>query len=138
MTRDAYVHEADIALHPEVDPRAVGGAVTVALCGHWEHEGPCCWPHNNEISELQNSECRLQIGKAGLQSDDPGSATLTRRFRTLFICDLDDEPIVREKIRAALHSSSDWRVVMDRSRAVAPDERELADDLLLVPRRVTP
>jgi hypothetical protein len=30
------------------DPAALGGAVTVALCGHWEHDGPCRWPHHNE------------------------------------------------------------------------------------------
>lgn len=28
------------------DPAALGGAVTVALCGHWEHDGPCRWPHH--------------------------------------------------------------------------------------------
>jgi hypothetical protein len=27
------------------DPEAIGGAVTVALCGHWEHDGPCRWEH---------------------------------------------------------------------------------------------
>ena len=32
------------------DPAALGGAVTVALCGHWEHEGPCRWPHHTESS----------------------------------------------------------------------------------------
>lgn len=29
----------------EGDPAALGGAVTVALCGHWEHDGPCRWEH---------------------------------------------------------------------------------------------
>ena len=29
----------------EGDVPAIGAAVTVALCGHWEHEGPCRWPH---------------------------------------------------------------------------------------------
>jgi hypothetical protein len=28
------------------DPAALGGAVTVGLCGHWEHEGACRWPHH--------------------------------------------------------------------------------------------
>lgn len=28
------------------DPRALGGAVTAALCGHWEHDGRCRWPHH--------------------------------------------------------------------------------------------
>ncbi|SDP28218.1 hypothetical protein SAMN04489867_1942 [Pedococcus dokdonensis] len=27
------------------DPAALGGAVTTALCGHWEHDGPCRWEH---------------------------------------------------------------------------------------------
>lgn len=26
-------------------PAALGGAVTTALCGHWEHDGPCRWQH---------------------------------------------------------------------------------------------
>jgi len=30
------------------DPAALGGAVTMALCGHWEHDGPCRWPHHTE------------------------------------------------------------------------------------------
>jgi len=29
----------------EGDTRAIGGAVTVALCGHWDHAGACRWPH---------------------------------------------------------------------------------------------
>jgi hypothetical protein len=35
---DAYVLEAELALREGVDPAAVGAAVTVELCGHWEHE----------------------------------------------------------------------------------------------------
>lgn len=27
------------------DTRAIGAAVTVALCGHWDHAGSCRWPH---------------------------------------------------------------------------------------------
>jgi hypothetical protein len=27
------------------DTRAIGGAVTVALCGHRDHPGSCRWPH---------------------------------------------------------------------------------------------
>ncbi|MEC8050044.1 MAG: hypothetical protein VX210_04555 [Myxococcota bacterium] len=33
------------------DPRAPGGAVTVALCGHWDHHGTCRWPHLSTIEE---------------------------------------------------------------------------------------
>jgi hypothetical protein len=39
------VLSANCVLDPGGDERALGGAVTVALCGHWEHEGECRWPH---------------------------------------------------------------------------------------------
>lgn len=28
-------------MEPGGDPRALGGAVTMRLCGSWEHDGPC-------------------------------------------------------------------------------------------------
>ena len=107
--RHAYVHEATIAFNADVDPRAVGAAVTVALCGHWEHEGPCRWPHNNEVA----GDC----------------------FRTLFVCETGDEPEVRAKVVGALRGATEWRVVSDRARDVAESEQQLASDLLRVPRR---
>lgn len=107
--RRPWVHEAIIDLQSDVDPRSVGAAVTVALCGHWEHEGPCRWPHNNEIVD-------------GL-------------FRTLFVCAVDDEPEVRARIRTALGQASEWRVVTERARPVADSERALVLDLLRVPLR---
>jgi hypothetical protein len=33
------------------DPAALGGAVTVALCGHWGHDGPCRWPHHTATEQ---------------------------------------------------------------------------------------
>lgn len=105
----AWVHEAVIALADRADPRAVGGAVTVALCGHWEHDGPCRWPHNNELV------------------DDV--------FRTLFVCEPREEPAVRALISSALRSASEWRVVSERERPISAGEQELALNLLRVPRK---
>jgi hypothetical protein len=45
-----FVHEAAIDVADGADPRAPGGAITVALCGHWEHEPPCRWPHHTDIT----------------------------------------------------------------------------------------
>jgi len=67
--RIAFAHEAELQLLAETDPAAVGAAVTTALCGHWEHEGPCRWPHNNDI-ELAESFAS---------------------FRTLFVAPATDE-----------------------------------------------
>jgi hypothetical protein len=39
--RQAFVHEAILVMEREVDEGAPGASVTVALCGHWDHEPPC-------------------------------------------------------------------------------------------------
>lgn len=52
MPEESYSHRFDyrIRLASGSDDRAPGGAVTVALCGHWNHEGPCRWPHHSTIT----------------------------------------------------------------------------------------
>ena len=109
MDARAWVHEAEIELKADVDPRAVGGAVTVALCGHWDHDGPCRWPHNNEFDG--------------------------RRFRTLFVAPDAEEPEVRRRVGSALFGAAEWTIVSDGDRPVASHEQELADYLLRLPRR---
>lgn len=39
--RAPYVHEASLALGVDDDLRGPGGAITLALCGSWEHSPPC-------------------------------------------------------------------------------------------------
>jgi hypothetical protein len=41
MVRQAYAHDAVVAMQPGGSPDAFGGAITVALCGHWDHPPPC-------------------------------------------------------------------------------------------------
>ena len=103
----AYVLEAEIELDEGTDPRAVGAAVTVELCGHWEHEGPCAWPHNSAIDADR----------------DPAL------FRTIYVADEDEEPEIRERIGRSLRVADEWHVVAVRPRSVSDDERELADRL---------
>ena len=110
MNVQAYVHQADVMLAEGTDPAALGAMVTVALCGHWEHEGPCRWPHNNQIDG--------------------------RQFRTIFIATAIDEPEVRRRIRAALHGQPGWRVLSDAGRDLAADEQEVAARLAQAPRRL--
>src|SRR5919202_4298744 len=63
--RQAFVHEALLQVEAGIDPRSIGAAVTIALCGHYEQEGVCRWPHNNDIC----------------------TDTSPARFRTLFVSD---------------------------------------------------
>ena len=76
-----YAYTATVRLAAGGDTRAVGGAVTVALCGHWEHTGPCRWPHHT-----------------GSVPTDRGELIITTRFA----CSADEEPDVRNRIAAAV------------------------------------
>jgi hypothetical protein len=109
--RATFVHEADLRLDDGADPAAPGGAVTAALCGHWEHEGPCRWPHNNDIAV----------------------STAAATFRTLFAAPAADEGEVRRRIDDALANGADWALLGTRPRAVALSERPLAERLLALP-----
>src|SRR5215204_3058749 len=104
----AFVVEAQLRLRAGIDPAAVGAAVTAELCGHWKHEGPCRWPHNNALAP---------------------SAAGVAAFRTLFIASPADEEEVRDRIDRALREATGWSVVETNPRPLAPDERPLADRL---------
>ena len=106
----ALVIEAELVLAPGTDPRAPGGAVTTALCGHWEHEGPCRWPHHNAMAE-----------------GDP------TRLRTVVVPG-EDAGEVRRRVRAALGADPGWRLVRCGDSPLAPGERALARRLAGGPR----
>jgi len=109
--RVAFVHQAVLELAPGADQQAPGAAVTVELCGHWDHDGPCRWPHHT-ASDPQSGE-RLAI-------------------RTVFVSDPAEEPDVRRRIGKALLTGrlegpaglSRWTV--DHQGADEPSSPELA------------
>ena len=48
-------------MEPDADLRAPGAAITVALCGHWDHEPPCpLAPHWVSVGE-DDGELRVRI-----------------------------------------------------------------------------
>ncbi len=111
-----FVHEATLELAPGADERAGGAAVTVALCGDWEHEGPCRWPHHTSIGHRSGP---------------------TIGIRTVFVCEMGEESEVRDRIRRALATGelaapdesavpSRWRLLGERPGDLRPDETELA------------
>jgi hypothetical protein len=102
--RLAFVHEAELQLEPGNDPAAVGATVTTALCGHWEHEGPCRWPHNN--------------------ATDASGVGIS--FRTLFVAPAADEDEVRDRIERVLREATGWVVLETRKRSLGLRERPLA------------
>jgi hypothetical protein len=114
----AYVHAARVQLAPESDEAAPGGAVTVALCGHWQHDGPCRWPHHTAVERVEGA---LEV-------------------RTVVVSDAADEPGVRERIDDALESgeqdgpdgrTSTWILLTSGPDDLRPHEEELAHRLRL-------
>lgn len=119
MTRAAYAHDAVVILDSGGDSRAPGGAITVALCGHWDHEPPCpLAPHHTDATP----------------ADDD-----TLRLRVLFAAEPEDERRVRELIAQALSSGrgtgpdgrvSRWIVESSSVSSVRPDEADHAARLI--------
>jgi hypothetical protein len=85
--RQAFAHEALLVMEPDADVRAPGAAVTVALCGHWDHEPPCpLAPHQVGADEV-DGELRVRI---------------------LFAAELDLEAQVRRLIDQALSGEMEF------------------------------
>jgi hypothetical protein len=74
----SFVIEAISRVDPEADLGAIGAAVTVELCGHWEHEPPCRWPHHTAVEQLPPGRIRTRtVVVAGTDS-----AEAERRIRS--------------------------------------------------------
>jgi hypothetical protein len=109
MTRTPFAHDAVVAMDPTEDDRAPGAAVTVALCGSWDHEPPCPLAPHFTGAERAGEEVRLRI---------------------LFAAEPDDEPRVRALIDGALADGEGWRLVSAGASAVQPAEADHAARLV--------
>lgn len=111
--RQAFVHEATLDM-PRGDERAPGAAVTVALCGQWEHPPPCPLAAHH-----------TGVERAGDMVD----------LRVLFAAEPDREAEVRARIAGALAGgrlvgpdgvATVWRLRSERPGTVAPAEADHA------------
>jgi len=119
VTRVAYAHDAVVVLDPGGDARAPGGAITVALCGHWDHKPPCpLAPHHTDATP---------------EGED------TLRVRILFAAEPADEQRVRSLIGQALSSGrltgpdgrvTRWMVESSGASDIRPDESDHAARLV--------
>ena len=75
MARAAYAHDAVVVLDPGGDSAALGGAITVALCGDWDHPPPCpLAPHHTDAIPEGDDTVRLRV----LFATDPDREAQTR------------------------------------------------------------
>lgn len=91
--RQAFAHQAVLTMAPDSDTRAPGAAITVALCGHWEHEPPCpLAPHHTSV--------RRHVLSAEVRVGDVLSDEVL--VRVVFATEPDAEADVRRRIDLAL------------------------------------
>lgn len=111
-----FVHTARARLEPGGDPAALGGAATVGLCGSWEHDGPCVWPHHSAT----------------------GAADGLTTLRTVFRARPEREADVRRLLDAALRTgrqagpdgtATDWQLLDSGPAEPTADEKSLGDRL---------
>ncbi|MGQ0575177.1 MAG: hypothetical protein ACT4RN_13365 [Pseudonocardia sp.] len=112
--RQAYAHDAVVVLDPGGEPGAPGGAITVALCGHWDHPPPCPLAPHHTATTLTGDAVRVRV---------------------LFAADPAVEPHVRGLIEQALRGGratgpdgrrTTWTLRSSAPAAVGPGEAEHA------------
>ena len=104
--RHAFAHDAVIALAPDADIAAPGGAVTAELCGHWEHPPPCPLAPHHPAAQRRGARVHLRI---------------------LFATEPEREAEVRTRIGRALAA---WDVRSSAAGAVRREERAHAGRLV--------
>jgi hypothetical protein len=118
VVRTAFAHDAVVDMDDAADLTGPGGAVTLALCGSFEHPPPCpLAPHHTRADR-----------------QDEGVAV-----RVLFAAEPADEAVVRERIDAALNAGfcdgpdgvrTRWTLRSSAPGAVADAERAHAARLM--------
>jgi hypothetical protein len=100
------------------DARAPGAAITVALCGHWDHEPPCPLAPHSTDAQLSGDQVRLRV---------------------LFAAEPVAEGEVRRRIEAALSEpgltgpdgvTTHWQLRNAQAGLLRDDEAEHAERLI--------
>lgn len=68
--RKAFAHDAVLLMVPDADIGGPGAAITAAVCGHWDHDGPCPFAPHYTFAEPVDDELRLRV----LFAADPRSS----------------------------------------------------------------
>lgn len=116
--RAPFVHQATLVMSSDADVDAPGGAVTLELCGSWDHKPPCPLAHHTHAERTGN----------------------TVSLRVVFATEPENEEDVRRRIDEALSTgsvtapdgtSSHWEFRHSRADMVSTSEaaraRRLAD-----------
>ena len=120
--RSPFAHQAEVDMAAGGDPAALGGAISVQVCGSWDHAGPCpLAPHHTEL-EQEGDRVRLRV---------------------LFATEPENETEVRRRIAAALATGTQtgpdgrtttWQLVNEQASEIHTTEAMQAFRLTTSPR----
>ena len=118
VARQAYAHDAVVTMPPGGSPNAVGGAITIALCGHWEHTPPCpLAPHY--VTALPDGET---VAVRILFATEPSNE---RRVRSLIT-----EALATGELAGPDGTVTTWQLSSATAGAVRREERDHAAGLI--------
>jgi hypothetical protein len=93
--RHTFLHEAVVAMAADADERAPGAAITIELCGHWEHQPPCPLAEHHTEATRKGEEIHLRVEFA---TDPELEAEVRSRI---------DTALARSELRTS-HGTTHW------------------------------
>jgi hypothetical protein len=115
--RQAFAHDAILDMAPDADTRAPGAAITVALCGHWDHQPPCPLAPHHTAADRVDDEVRLRI----LFATEPDRADLVRQRI--------DDALSGGELSGPDGGTTRWQLRDSRPGEVTPAEADHAERL---------
>ncbi len=117
--RTAYAHTGTVRLTTGTAD-AIGAAITVALCGTWDHEGPCpLAPHHTSWHPDPNQPAIIHTRTLYAVEPTRHDEALTR-IR---------EGLATGKLIAPDGASTTWRLLDDQPSTIQPHETDHATQL---------
>jgi hypothetical protein len=116
--RQAYAHEALLAMDADADEHAPGGAITVALCGSWRHEPPCPLAPHHTDARREGPEVTLRMLFAAEPEDEDRVRVLVEETLTRGWTDPPDGVRVH------------WQLLRSERSGIREEERDHAQRLL--------
>jgi hypothetical protein len=112
--RQAFAHDAVLVMASSGNIQAPGAAVTVALCGHWEHDPPCPLAAHHTDARRTGDEVRLRI----LFATEPSSESVVRQRI--------DQALADGHLRGPDGMTTTWQLRGSQRSDLTPDETDHA------------
>jgi hypothetical protein len=118
VVREAFAHDAIIAMQTGDNPNAAGAAITVALCGGWDHTTPCpLAPHY-----VTNSPAGETVALRVLFATEPVNE---QRVRSLI-----GEALAAGQLTGPDGEAAIWELRSASPGSIRADEEDVAEHLI--------